>query len=108
MIIAMYDTLGHALAKHRPATCVDDPRPGQLVRLFDVVVTERPEPSRVRVSVDVVDRLRTTHLRRGVMRWPVRLPALPAIALDCLRVIQRVESSVGSPVGRLLDVATPS
>lgn len=88
--VALYNALGHALAKHRPANYVDDPRPGQLVRRFETVAREMPELPQVRASVELVDKLRTTYLPRGVTKWPVDLKTLPGVVEDCQRVIGRL------------------
>lgn len=66
---------------------------GQLLRLFDAVAGEMPELPQVRVSVEIVDRLRTTCLPRSVTRWPVELKQLPGIADDCRRLIARLQKA---------------
>lgn len=79
--------------RHAPASYADDPRAGQLVRLFDAVAKEMPELPQVRASVEIVDRLRTTHLPRGVTRWPVDLKALPGVVEDGERLVRRLAKS---------------
>lgn len=99
-IVALYEALGHALAKHRPASYVDDPRPGQLLRLFDAVAAAVPQRPEARMSVKMVDRLRTACLPRGVTRWPVKATELVCIVADCDRVVRQLLASTSTKVYR--------
>lgn len=92
-LVAIYDALGHTLAEHLPANFLPYAGLGQLTRLFDAVAAEMPELPQVRSSVELVDRLRTAHITRGVTLWPVRLGQLPDIFADCERVIRRLRKS---------------
>jgi hypothetical protein len=91
-LVALHDALGHTLAAHRPSTFLPYTGLGQLTRLFDAVAGEYPDLPQVRTSVQEIDRLRTTYVTWGVTRWPVELKRLPEIFLDCVRVIQRLDS----------------
>ncbi len=90
-LVALYDALGHALAKHRPASFLPYLGLGQLTRLFDAVAAEMPELPQVRASVEQIDRLRTGWIIRGPTRWPVDVGELPGIFENCVRVIKRLE-----------------
>lgn len=67
-LVALYETVGHTLAAHRPVTFLPYTGIGQLTKLFDVVVGEHPELPQVRESVEEIDRLRTTCITWGVTR----------------------------------------
>ncbi len=92
-LVALYDALGHALAKHRPASFLPYLGLGQLTRLFDAVAAEMPELPQVRASVEQIDRLRTQWITRGPTLWPVELRQLPSIFDDCLRIIGRLHAA---------------
>lgn len=102
----VYNAVGHALSKHRPAYYVDDPRPGQLIQRLDAVAGEMPELPQVRASVELVDRLRTTYLPRGVTRWLVELKALHSVVDKCGRVSSRLQEVEGNSLAPEDDVAT--
>lgn len=87
-IVALYNSLGHSLAKHRPADYQDDPGPGQLLRLFDAVPKSRPEIRRHRTAVEEVERLRCTWITRAVSAWPIGLEQLSDLMAAALEVIR--------------------
>lgn len=96
-LVALWDALAHALVAHRPSGFEMGHGFGALTRLFRAIAAERPELPQVEKSIEAIDDLRTRHIHQGVTRWPVALQQLPGIFLDCLRVIQRLESDVRIP-----------
>lgn len=103
-LVALWDALAHSLAADRPAGFRPEGELRELPRLFHAVCGDHPELPQVEQSIEALNDLRTKHISRGVTRWSVRLTALPGIVADCLRVIERLEPSLGVEVGSILDV----
>ena len=93
-VIALHEALAQALELQLPNTGKDRPLPEQ----FHLVEQEHPELPQVQASIEMIDRLRTKHITAGVPSWPVSQAKLPGVVLDCLRVIERLESGLETEI----------
>lgn len=100
--VALYNSLGHALAKHRPADYRDDPGLGQLLRLFDAVAKPRPEIQPHRAAVQEVERLRCTWITRAVREWPAATGELSRVFWTAAKVIVLLETTRSVEITRVL------
>lgn len=96
VIVALWDALAHVLIANKPGGYEVKLGPGEMVRLFRAVATERPELPQVEKSIELIDDLRSRWLPAGVTRWPVELDRLPGIVEDGIRAINRLAPDIAT------------
>lgn len=110
-LVALYSALVHTLAMHRPPTFLPYMGIGQLTKLFDAVILERPEIADAREAVEGIDRLRTVWITRAFTQWPVDAKNLPTVFLDAIWVVGKLApdaesqgAAIDGALGRLREL----